>query len=434
MPTNNSILPDYEEGFDSDVEVIEQSTVQYILCDDPPSDDDELTFAELQASLQSFKTGIPNPPKQLAPSLPLKTDKPAKFSPKLKSTPKVLLAQCQIKQSPHTVPRATYKGPKKARMTNNLLQAHRKIKKEIEDPSYGDYSCLNSSDELSRAQTSVLESSPTAARVVKRSRKQQLTVVNRTDSEIIIQPASAYSEEDEVEVISYRKRGRRKKQESKDPDYNPRKPTPGRKPPRKSNARRVEVIELDADEAEKAKKGSSDKENDVISLADSADDKQQSTTTASAKKKRQQQQQQKKKKKVAKPMMQCSHCSRNFRKRQALEKHLQSCAKAPASIKKPKPVVAGGKMYACKTCEETFDMALGLARHVRLVHMPRKAAGRPVTRSMRVEVEAEEEDEEEETTTEESEEESEEESTPEPEPRRRSRGVASKSIGRENKG
>lgn len=340
-----------------------------------------MTFDELQASIQSFKSGksaatTTTTPKTTTTTTTTTIELPkpkkdiiTKFSPSVRSTPKPATILTPKKQ-PVTQVYRTYKSPKKARMTNNLLQAQRKIKQEVVDPSYGDFDDSHMSDDMSRSrQNSTLDS--TSSVKAKRSRKQQLTVVNRGDSEIIIQPASAYSEEEDEPVVQ-RRRGRRKKKPTPDPDYNPRQQE--RKKGRRSS-RMVEVIDIDVDESERnasqvmeitldGKKGSSDKENDVISLDDT--DEEDDVVVP------------RKKKVMRKPMMQCSHCMRNFRKRRALERHLQACPKSPAYLEKleEKKKLGIDKKFKCKSCDEYFDIAVSLARHVRVVHSPRKR-GRP---------------------------------------------------------
>ncbi|XP_058796427.1 titin-like isoform X2 [Phymastichus coffea] len=377
------VLQNQDESYvldlDSDAEILEQSTVQYILCDENLSDS-ELTFDELQASIQSFKTGKPPPSSPLPTTTTTtmttttskvelqKTKKETpitKFASSIRSTPKPATILTPKKQLTTQVYR-TYKNPKKARMTNNLLQAHRKIKQEVIDPAYSDFDDGHMSDDnMSQSiPNSTLDSSSGVK--AKRSRKQQLTVVNRGDSEIIIQPASVYSEEEEEPVVQ-RRRGRRKKKVTADPDYNPRQPA---KKGRRST-RLVEVIDIDIDESERSnvmeitldgKKGSSDKENDVISVGDTDEEDDNAP----------------RKKKIRKPMMQCSHCMRNFRKRRALERHVQICPKSPAYLEKleERKKLGVDKKFKCKSCDEYFDIAVALARHVRVVHSPRKR-GRP---------------------------------------------------------
>ncbi|XP_011502280.1 PREDICTED: uncharacterized protein LOC105365745 [Ceratosolen solmsi marchali] len=368
------IIDHFQDDIDSDAEIIEQSTVQYMLCDGDHSDS-ELTFDELQASLLSFNTSKASLNASKTRSLESqsnerKKDIGIKFSSTLKNSPNATLVYSQKKESV-TVCR-TYKNQKKSQLSNNLLKIQKKvIKEDIEDPTLSDFSTFedgpNSSDELPQndMQNSLIE--PHAVKV-KRSRKQQLTVVNRTDSEIIIQPASVFSEEEEEPVVT-KKRGRRKKKLLPDPDYNPRKPI---RRTRRTH-RSVEVIEIDIDENDRSNimeitldgkkgKGSSDKENDIISVGDSDESDEDLN------------------KKSKDCIMQCSHCNRKFRKRRALERHLEICPKSPANIQKLEErkacMIGKGKKFKCKSCNEFFDIAVALARHVRAVHSPRKR-GRP---------------------------------------------------------
>ncbi|XP_008213986.3 microtubule-associated protein futsch isoform X1 [Nasonia vitripennis] len=421
------VIDNVLEDLDSDTEIIEESTVQYILCDGDPSDS-EMTFDELQASLQSFKANKPNV-NQTKTSTPQKTEKKKetiiRYSTFLKSSSKVAPILSQKREPVTTVYRTYSKSPKKARMTNNLLHPIKKIKQEVEDSSYGDTSAFDdghlSSDDLSRntsKQNASMSDTPGMAKV-KRSRKQQLTMVNRTDSEIIIQ--STYSEGEEEPVVM-KKRGRRRKKLSPDPDYNPRKVL---KKAKKAN-RSVEVIEIDVDESERASgqdstlegnkgKGSSDKENETISVNDSEAEAEEEEEPSAPKK-------------VKQPMMQCSHCNRNFRKRKALEKHVQVCPKSPAYIQKleerKKLAAQSGKRFKCKSCEETFDIAVSLARHVRVVHSLRKKKTK-TERSESSESEEQEEDVPDESM---------EESSPKPESARKRRGrpPAKKSLANES--
>jgi hypothetical protein len=344
-----------------------------MLCDGDHSDSD-LTFDELQASLQSFNTSkaslYTNKTKSSQmQNIERKKDVNITFSSTLKSN-QVTPAISQQRES-ITVCR-TYKNPKK--QANNSFKIEKKFVQEIlEDPTLSDFSTFedgpNSSDEIPQndIQNSITENSLNTVKV-KRSRKQQLTVVNRTDSEIIIQPASVFSEEEDEPVVM-KKRGRRKKKLLPDPDYNPRKPT---RRTRRTH-RSVEVIEIDVDENDRASileitldgkkgKGSSDKENDIISVGDSDESDEDLN------------------KKLKEPIMQCSHCNRNFRKRRALERHLEVCPKSPANVQKMEErkvrMIGKEKKFKCKSCNEFFDIAVALARHVRAVHSPRKR-GRP---------------------------------------------------------
>lgn len=382
------------------------------MCDESHSDS-ELTFDELQKSIQGFTSNKSNQHNQLksktsyTPKYNRKKETFLQYTPTklLKSSPVVVL------QRDSTVSLLN-KSPKKSRTKNNILQCHRKIKKEVEDPSYdfpfADYS-FNTTDDQVGSET---------VKVVKRCRKQQLTVVNRTDSEIIIQPAAMFSEtEDEPVVV--KKRGRRKKRVSPDPDYNPNRPA--QKKNKKYN-RSVELIEIDVDENDSLNrtkgKGSSDKENDdvyvVPEVSDaSAEDEDVPVIT-----------QKKKPIKLAKPMMKCNHCERNFRKRKVLERHLPVCPKVPGNaqkIEESKKLLGIQKRFKCKNCEESFDVALTLARHVRAVHSPRKKAKQIISRDDRsstTEMDSAREDDDDE--------EEDEESEPDFEPKRRGRPPSKK--------
>lgn len=403
------------DDLDSDVEIIEQSTVQYILCDDSHSDT-EMTFDELQQSLQVFKSNKSNLMNSKTSSSTSKHDRKKetifRYSPTklIKSSPVVVL------QRDSTI--AQYnKSPKKSRTKNNILQSHRKIKKEVEDPSYdfpfADYSLNSTDDQVNAFGTEAVKA--------KRSRKQQLTVVNRTDSEIIIQPAAMFAETEDEPIIA-KKRGRRKKRESPDPDYNPRKA----QKKNKKHSRSVELIEIDVDENDSLNrtkgKGSSDKENDdVISLGEDSDDGDDddddyldADTSMMMKKK--------KPLKLSKPMMKCCHCERNFRKRKLLERHLQVCLNVPGNAEKiAEQKQSLAKRFKCKYCDdEYFDIAVALARHVRVVHSTRKKSN-PVKSRDDMSSTTEVED-----SLKDDEEDEDEESEPEFEPRRRGRPPSKK--------
>ncbi|XP_014235270.1 titin homolog isoform X1 [Trichogramma pretiosum] len=351
-----------EDNEDSELELMEQSTMQYVLCDGDTSEG-ELTFDELQASLQSIKKEklktIPKKIKKIRPSWWVnksikRQENITKISPVVKCSPKLppIITQRKVSVTAPMVYRTYRSSPKKLRTPNNLLQAHRKIKKEDEDPSYIEGN-LNSSEDIQKNDDTPVLVTP----VRPRSRKQQLTVVNRADSEIIIQPASAYSEDDE-EITQPRKRGRRKKQTTNDPDYNPRASASKAK---KRTNQSVELIEIDAEEAdENSKKSSSDKENDDLESDSEVEPKQ--------------------KQKPKQVFMQCSDCNRNFRKKKVLERHMQICTKNPTNIQKMEEKKAledsKEKKFTCKACGEKFSVAVSLARHVRATHSPKKR-GRP---------------------------------------------------------
>lgn len=155
----------------------------------------------------------------------------------------------------------------------------------------------------------------------------------------------------------------------------------------------MEVIDLDADEEEKQPnsnvveitlddskdKYSSDKENEIIMVRDSDsdngddeeeeeddddDDDEESTDDLTK----------------LNGMMRCEHCSKNFRQRRAFDTHLRICQKSPANAlrlderksKDKKESQKVRKQYACKICQEKFDVVVVLARHVRTAHSQRK--------------------------------------------------------------
>lgn len=232
---------------------------------------------------------------------------------------------------------------------------------------------------------------------IKRSRKQQLTSVNRGDSEIIIQPASMGEEED----TSNKKRGRRKKKPAQDPDYNPR-PVRSKRSKRSARNSKVEIIDIDVDEEEDddlevrkdvieitlddgKEKCSSDKENEIIMVGDSDDESQEVPT------------------KPIQPVMQCVHCSRNFRQKRALETHSRVCPKLRGNKDKVNARAletssgssskdnldnnrSGVKEYTCKVCNEKFKAVVALARHARTEHQKKynKNKGKPVVEEVEV--------------------------------------------------
>lgn len=218
---------------------------------------------------------------------------------------------------------------------------------------------------------------------VKRSRKQQLTSVNRGDSEIIIQPATFPSEE--VETTKKRGRGRRKKP-GRPVAAQKAKTVVAKKVTRSLRPRPVEVIEIDVDEDELPKtkkniveitideskeKGSSDKENEVIMVGDSDDEEEEEEEEAGTSK-------------TMKPLLKCDHCARSFRQKRALETHSRVCPKSPDTVRrlndrskrrsstKSNDSTTEKKQYTCKICQEKFDVVVALARHVRSMHSQRK--------------------------------------------------------------
>lgn len=148
------------------------------------------------------------------------------------------------------------------------------------------------------------------------------------------------------------------------------------------------MIDLDADEEERQPKRnvveitlddskdkySSDKENEIIMVRDSDsdsgddeeedDDDEQSDNDLTK----------------LNGAMRCEHCSRNFRQRRAFDTHLRICQKSLANAirlgeRKSKDKEESRKVrkqYACKICQEKFDVVVALARHVRAAHSQRK--------------------------------------------------------------
>lgn len=152
----------------------------------------------------------------------------------------------------------------------------------------------------------------------------------------------------------------------------------------------MEVIDLDVEEEEPQAKSnvleitlddskdkcSSDKENEIIMIRDSDSDNgddedeeeedEDERTSANLTK--------------FNGVMQCEHCSRNFRQRRAFDTHLRICEKSPENLlrldekkqKDKEKIQQVKKQYTCKICQEKFDVVVALARHVRAAHSQRK--------------------------------------------------------------
>ncbi|XP_063989446.1 uncharacterized protein LOC135168818 isoform X2 [Diachasmimorpha longicaudata] len=251
---------------------------------------------------------------------------------------------------------------------------------------------------------------------IKRPRKQQLTTVNRADSEIIIQPA-IMTEVDEENVyangwkIQPKKRGRRKKKKDtkmKTPYMRTRRKTSKAK----KKKYRIEVIDIDLEDVNREiitledgkEKGSSDKENDVIMVGDSEDDEDKEEDVevddsddsdyddgAERRGRRGL-------RRRLREILKCRRCRREFRGKRGLEMHLRMCSKggkaqetisertrsgtrrsAPIRSARLKSLNVGNrdkdrgkKEYKCKICHERFDVVVALARHVKLMHSLRK--------------------------------------------------------------
>lgn len=133
------------------------------------------------------------------------------------------------------------------------------------------------------------------------------------------------------------------------------------------------VVEITLDDNKD--KYSSDKENEIIMIRDSdsddddeedeEEDEDEHTSSTLTK---------------FNGVMRCEHCSRNFRQRRAFDTHLRVCEKSPEnslrlSEKKQKDkeeIQQVKKQYACKICQEKFDVVVALARHARAAHSQRK--------------------------------------------------------------
>ena len=398
-----------EDDSGSEVEeIVEQSTVQFLLCDENQSDA-ELTFDDIQATLQSMDTSDTHRPIKnisLANKLPSE-DKSINnglvdvTAPPFRNN-NYREACASSKTKIKLENSSAFSSPvKRSHLSNTSIIGSKQnhgIKREFSPMA--DIFTPSASANFSES----LVNNDSCSKV-KRPRKQQLISVNREDTEIIIQPASMLQNE---EVPLPRKRGRRKK---KSAPYQKSLKIPTRKSTRSKS--RVEIIDIDVDEEDFSKsmqekeileitidenkeKGSSDKENEVIMVRDSDDDEEEESL------------------KVLPPN--CKHCSKNFKQRRALDAHMRVCIKLRGKSRKwsgrhtiadsdvemegsePKDFKENSKgksskdgskekssakncsrekkEYTCKTCDEKFDMVVSLARHVRAEHSPRKR-GRP---------------------------------------------------------
>ncbi|KZC09423.1 Zinc finger protein 26 [Dufourea novaeangliae] len=338
---------DCEEDYESDNEIIEQSTVQYILFEGDQSDS-ELTFDEIQTTLQNLKTAESKSSRKQPNK---RVDKDQNNFGNIKKI-----------EYDHSVHHNSNCNHISNTLTERKLNSIDSQKEFLETFTNATMDGISSNTNLDLSNGSMECVSPESTQTqykTKRSRKQQLISVNREDSEIIIQPASVLSEED----IAVKKRGKRKKYHQRSNES---------KRIKKIKRKKVEVIEIDVDEEESKSKRdvveitiddskdkySSDKENEIIMVRDSDDEVAQSNS-----------------KKV---LLQCQHCSRNFRQQRALETHLRVCSKSPSNtirfneqkIKHTNRTTENAvkKQYACKICQQKFDVVVALARHVRSDH------------------------------------------------------------------
>ncbi|KAF3429382.1 hypothetical protein E2986_03184 [Frieseomelitta varia] len=350
---------DYEDDDKSDDEFIEQSTVQYILFEGDQSDS-ELTFDEIHKTLQNLKSNA------------------AKKQMNKKTINKDQNNFGNIKETEYGT--SMYQNSNvNNRMSNtlterklNLLDSQQDLLETLANSSAD---LISSSTNLDMSNGSIEYTSPESSQIqykTKRSRKQQLISVNREDSEIIIQPASLVTEEEN----NVRKRVRRNRRVVTHSGYHQRNNDSKRM--KKVKRKEVEIIEIDIDEEESIlqserevveitiddtkDKYSSDKENEIIMVGDSDDESQQPNPKTI--------------------LLQCQHCLRNFRQQRALETHLRVCSKSPSNAirfnEQQLKHVNGTtedtvkKQYACKICQQKFDVVVALARHVRSEHSQRK--------------------------------------------------------------
>lgn len=346
---------EYQEDDKSDSELVEQSTVQYILFEGDQSDS-ELTFDEIHKTLQNLKAK-----KQMNKKI---INKDQNNFGNLKETD----YETSVYQNSNVSNKMSNSLTKRK---FNLLDSQQELLETLANSSAD---LMPSSTNLDISNGSIEYTSPESSQIqykTKRSRKQQLISVNREDSEIIIQPASLVTEEDN----NVRKRVRRNKRVAHS-RYRQRNTDSKRM--KKVKRKEVEIIEIDIDEEESIlqskrdvveitiddskDKYSSDKENEIIMVGDSDDESQQSNSKAI--------------------LLQCQHCLRNFRQQRALETHLRVCSKSPSNtirFNEQKLKHANGttedtvkKQYACKICQQKFDVVVALARHVRSEHSQRK--------------------------------------------------------------
>ncbi|XP_033344695.1 uncharacterized protein LOC117230905 [Bombus vosnesenskii] len=349
---------EYQEDDKSDSELVEQSTVQYILFEGDQSDS-ELTFDEIHKTLQNLKANAAK--KQMNKKI---INRDQNNFGNLKETE----YETSVYQNSNVSNKMSNSLTKRK---FNLLDSQQELLETLANSSAD---LMPSSTNLDISNGSIEYTSPESSQIqykTKRSRKQQLISVNREDSEIIIQPASLVTEEDN----NVRKRVRRNKRVAHS-RYRQRNTDSKRM--KKVKRKEVEIIEIDIDEEESIlqserdvveitiddskDKYSSDKENEIIMVGDSDDESQQSNSKAI--------------------LLQCQHCLRNFRQQRALETHLRVCSKSPSNtirFNEQKLKHANGttedtvkKQYACKICQQKFDVVVALARHVRSEHSQRK--------------------------------------------------------------
>ncbi|KAL6266977.1 hypothetical protein P5V15_000061 [Pogonomyrmex californicus] len=344
-----SKLDECQDDLDSEEELMERSTVQYIFLEGDHQSDSELTFDEIQATLQNMKNSRKR-------TFSEKNDK--KFN---KS------------QNDHSS-NSQENFSKKIELSNEVGD---ELESRMSPQSTTDRTCFSGSEnDRQRLIDTLTDSSPSTILQtplkVKRSRKQQLISVDRDDGEIIIQPASMLNEE-----MADKKRTRRRQLHSQLRDTMAKRIKETKRIKRKKRRKVVEVIDLDMDEDEQQTrrnvveitlddskdKYSSDKENEIIMVTDSenGDDEEEEEE--------EEDEWQPGRLTKLNGAIRCKYCPRKFRYRRTLSMHLLVCQKSPKSKDENQRVK---KQYTCKICQEKFDEVVALARHARAMHSQRK--------------------------------------------------------------
>ncbi|XP_077279500.1 uncharacterized protein LOC143906959 [Temnothorax americanus] len=357
------------DNLDVEDELMEHSTVQYILLEADRQSDSELTFDEIQATLRNMKVSREK-------SLETNDEK----------SDNVQDDKSNIQEDCASLTKAKSSLNEDADKLESYVSSHSTRDRTRTSVSENDRQRLI--DALTDLPSSTTATTPQTPLKVKRSRKQQLISVDRDDGEIIIQPASMLNEE-----LTGKKRTARRRQLSSQirVDVTKAKRIKRTKQIKRTKRRKVvEVIDLDVDEEEQQMtrnvveitlddnkdKYSSDKENEIIMVRDSDSDDSDDEEEEEEENAKWQ------------PgghltklngVIRCEYCSRNFRYRRTLKMHLSVCQNAPTkalNLGKRKPKDKENqkvkKQYPCKICQEKFDVAVTLARHVRLVHLQRK--------------------------------------------------------------
>ncbi|KYQ59991.1 hypothetical protein ALC60_00962 [Trachymyrmex zeteki] len=353
-----------EDNIEFEDELVEHSTVQYILLEADHESDSELTFDDIQMTLQNMKISREK-------SLETNDKKSGKLQDDYSSIQQDS-RESSIKEE--------------SSFSEDTFELYMSPQSTI------DRTCVSVLEEDRQRLIDVLtDSPPSPTKIisqtplkVKRSRKQQLISVDRDDGEIIIQPASMINDESIGKKRTTRRR--RLSSQIRVAMANRKGIKGARRIKRPKRRKVVEVIDLDVDEEEQQTtrnvveitlddnkdKYSSDKENEIIMVRDSdssSSDHEENEKTEWAGGR------------LTKlnGEIRCEYCSRNFRYRRTLNMHLLVCQKTPTNAlnldkekSKGKTNKKINKQFTCKICQEKFDAVVVLARHVRLVHVPRK--------------------------------------------------------------